>query len=52
MTSGVAVICFLIAFIFFVLAAIGIAWPRLNFVAAGLAAFSFPFLYVAFNAHF
>jgi len=42
MTSGVAVICFLIAFIFFVLAAIGVAWPRLNFVAAGMGSFQLP----------
>ena len=52
MTGAVALICFLVAFIFFVMAAFGVGLSRLNLVAAGLAAFSFPFLYVAFNAHF
>lgn len=39
-----AVICYLIAFILFALAAFGVASSRVNLMSAGLAVFTIPFL--------
>lgn len=43
-------ICFLIGFVCFVLAAAGVAHPRINFIGAGLAAWIFVPLVLALEA--
>lgn len=47
MTGPLAFLFFLVALILFVLAALGVSAARLNLLAAGLAAFTLPFLFAA-----
>ncbi len=47
MTNTLSFVLFLIAAILFVLAAFGVNSPRINLLAAGLVAFTLPFVFAA-----
>jgi len=47
MTGTWSFICFLVALILFILAALNVSAQRANLLAAGLAAFTLPFLFAA-----
>lgn len=51
MTSTWDMIFFIVAFILFVAAAIGLVANRINLMAAGLAFFALPFVIAAVQAH-
>jgi hypothetical protein len=47
MTGPLALLCFIVALVLFLLAAFNVGAPRVNLLCLGLAAFTVPFVLVA-----